>query len=114
MQAHKLEQVRALVNVLRTERLLRPTGLHVISWARSWEHNKEVHGAENSQHLYFKACDISLGEILRLCPWDGGRADFERIIQQVYVHGGVGDYSRGNRHVDCRGERARWTSFVGW
>jgi uncharacterized protein YcbK (DUF882 family) len=113
-QAHKLEQVRALVNVKRADHGLNLTGIHVLSWARSWEHNKAVGGAKDSQHLYFRACDIALEEIERLCPWQGGRADFERIIQQVYWKGGVGDYSAGNRHVDCRGYRARWTSFVGW
>ena len=113
-QARLLEKVRAEVNYLRASHLLRPTGITILSWARSWEHNKEVHGAQDSQHLYFRACDISLGEILRLCPWEGGRADFERIIQQVYWKGGVGDYAAGNRHVDCRGYRARWSSFVGW
>jgi uncharacterized protein YcbK (DUF882 family) len=113
-QAHKLEQVRALVNVKRTDHGLNLTGIHILSWARSWEHNKAVGGAKDSQHLYFRACDIALAEIERLCPWPGGRADFESIIQQVYWKGGVGDYSAGNRHVDCRGYRARWTSFVGW
>src|SRR5437764_1293180 len=113
MQAHKLEQVRALVNVLRTRRLLRPTGLYVISWARSWEHNKTVRGAKDSQHLYFRACDISLQEIARLCPWEGGARDFDAILQRVYARGGVGTYPAGNRHCDCRGYRARWSSFVG-
>jgi uncharacterized protein YcbK (DUF882 family) len=114
MQAHKLEVVRATINVLRADHGLNLTGLHILSWARSWEHNKAVGGAKDSQHLYFRACDISLQEIERLCPWGGGRQDFERIIQQVYWKGGVGDYAAGNRHVDCRGYRARWTSYVGW
>jgi uncharacterized protein YcbK (DUF882 family) len=113
-QAGLLEQVRAHVNDLRATHGLRATGITVLSWARSWEHNKAVGGAKDSQHLYFRACDIALGEILRLCPWSGGRDDFERIIQHVYSKGGIGDYAAGNRHVDCRGYRARWTSYVGW
>src|SRR2546425_4430127 len=75
-QAAMMEQVRAAVNHLRAEKLLRPTGISVLSWARSWERNKAVGGAKDSQHLYFRACDISLGEIMRLCPWENGRADF--------------------------------------
>jgi len=113
-QAGMLEQVRAQVNAKRAGHGLNPTGIVILSWARSWEHNKAVGGAIDSQHLYFRACDISLQEIERLCPWATGRQDFERIIQTVYSKGGVGDYSAGNRHVDCRGYRARWTSFVGW
>ena len=123
-QAAMMEKVRAAVNHERGAHLLRPTGINVLSWARSWEHNKEVHGATDSQHLYFRACDISLQEIGRLCPWPEGRRDFEAIIQtgvpiyRWFAHGiakgGVGDYAAGNRHVDCRGYRARWSSFVGW
>src|SRR5712664_293521 len=83
-QARMMEQVRAAVNVLREAHHLPPTGIHVLSWARSWEHNISVGGAKDSQHLYFRACDIALGEIDRLCPWAGGRQDFEAIIQTVF------------------------------
>lgn len=113
-QAALLEQVRAAVNAERAERGLRPTGITVLSWARSWAHNQEVHGARDSQHLYFRACDFALGEILRLCPWDGGRHFFDGVLNAVYARGGVGTYPAGNRHADCRGYRARWSSFIGW
>jgi uncharacterized protein YcbK (DUF882 family) len=113
-QARLLEQVRAAVNHERGAHLLRPTGIRVLSWARSWQHNQAVGGAKDSQHLYFRACDITLGEILRLCPWQGGKDDFDRILARVYAKGGVGTYPAGNRHCDCRGYRARWSSFVGW
>jgi len=113
-QAALMEQVRDEVNYLRSARLLRPTGINVLSWARSWDHNQAVGGAQDSQHLYFRACDISLGEITRLCPWDGGHRAFDAILASVYRHGGVGTYPAGNRHCDCRGYRARWTSFIGW
>ena len=109
-----MEQVRAAVNELRRAHDLKPTGINVLSWARSWNHNIEVHGAEDSQHLYFRACDISLGEIQRLCPWTGGTHFFDGVLNAVYSRGGVGTYPAGNRHCDCRGYRARWSSFVGW
>ena len=113
-QARLLEQVRSAVNDQRARHLLRPTGIHVLSWARSWTHNQQVGGAKNSQHLYFRACDISLDEIHRLCPWTGGAKDFDAILNRVYSRGGLGQYPAGNRHCDCRGYRARWTSFIGW
>jgi uncharacterized protein YcbK (DUF882 family) len=113
-QAAMMEQVRAKVNAARAREHLPPTGIRVLSWARSWTHNISVGGAKDSQHLYFRACDISLQEIERLCPWPNGANDFERIIQAVYAHGGIGDYAAGQRHVDSRGVRARWRSFVGW
>jgi uncharacterized protein YcbK (DUF882 family) len=113
-QARLLEQVRAAVNHMRGSHLLRPTGIRVLSWARSWEHNKAVGGAIDSQHLYFRACDISLQEIERLCPWPNGVRDFDVILNRVYSRGGLGLYPAGNRHCDCRGYRARWRSFIGW
>jgi uncharacterized protein YcbK (DUF882 family) len=113
-QAALLEQVRTAVNAERARHQLKPTGMHVLSWARSWTHNQEVHGATDSQHLYFRACDFSLAEIARLCPWQHGRADFDVILNRVYARGGLGQYPAGNRHCDCRRYRARWTSFIGW
>src|SRR5438105_13262197 len=50
-QARLMEQVRDEVNYLRSARLLRPTGINVLSWARSWDHNIAVGGAKDSQHL---------------------------------------------------------------
>lgn len=113
-QAHLMEQVRAQVNVLRARHGLKPTGISVLSWARSWQHNQAVGGAKDSQHLYFRACDISLGEITRLCPWENGRRDFDVILNRVYSRGGLGQYPAGNRHCDCRGYPARWSHFIGW
>jgi len=109
-----MEQVRAQVNIMRAHHDLKPTGITVLSWARSWQHNQAVGGAKDSQHLYFRACDISLGEIHRLCPWPNGARDFDVILNRVYSRGGLGQYPAGNRHCDCRGYRARWSSFVGW
>jgi uncharacterized protein YcbK (DUF882 family) len=114
LQASMMETVRATVNAERVKRGLRPTGIHVLSWARSWDHNVAVGGAKDSQHLYFRACDISLGEITRLCPWEGGHHFFDGVLNAVYARGGVGTYPAGNRHADCRGYRARWSSFIGW
>ena len=113
-QARMLEQVRAIVNAERERRHLKPGHITVLSWARSWDHNKAVGGAKDSQHLYFRACDISLDVIDRLCPWPGGRHYFDGVLNAVYAKGGVGMYPAGNRHCDSRGYRARWSSFIGW
>jgi uncharacterized protein YcbK (DUF882 family) len=107
-----MERLRTQVNRLRSDHGLRATGITVLSWARSWQHNIDVGGASNSQHLYFDACDISLAEIERLCPWRHGRIDFDRVAGLVFRSGGFGTYPGGSRHVDSRGYRARWSSFV--
>lgn len=110
-QAAALERLRASVNAVRAGKNLAPTGIRLNSFARSWSHNKQVGGATDSQHLYFRACDITVQEIDRLFPWHSGRADFDALLDVVFHDGGVGLYPAGNRHADTRGHRARWTSF---
>lgn len=110
--AQRLEHVRAQVNAARASRGFEPTGMHVLSWARSYEHNRQVGGARNSQHLYFDATDFSVQEIDRLMPWNGGRRDFDAILNSVFANGGVGLYPSGSRHCDSRGWRSRWTTFL--
>lgn len=111
-QAHRMELLRGGVNRLRADHDLPATGIAVLSWARSWQHNLDVGGAGDSRHLHFDACDIALAEIDRLCPWRGGRESFDLVANLVFALGGFGQYPAGNRHVDSRGYRARWTSFV--
>jgi uncharacterized protein YcbK (DUF882 family) len=110
--ALNLERLRELVNRNRAEHHLPPAGIRVLSWARSYEHNRAVGGAGDSQHLYFTATDIALQEIDRLCPWPTGRAVFDFILDTVFRDGGIGLYPAGNRHCDSRGYRARWPSFT--
>lgn len=109
--AHAMEALRRMVNVARARHDLPATGVNLISWARSWKHNREIGGARLSQHLWFRACDISRQEIERLCPWHGGGAEFDAMLNTVFKSGGVGLYPAGGRHADSRGVRARWTSF---
>ena len=109
--ALNLQRLRVALNAKRREHGLRPTGIHVLSWARSYRHNKEVGGASRSQHLFFGACDISIQEIDRIFPWRGGRRDFDAVANRVFAKGGLGQYPAGNRHVDSRGYRARWTTW---
>lgn len=110
--ALNLERLRSAVNEVRRAHGYKPTEIYVLSWARSYEHNKAVGGARDSQHLYFLATDIALAEIVRLCPWSGGRQTFDQLADRVFAAGGFGTYPGGNRHVDSRGWRARWSSFT--
>jgi hypothetical protein len=110
--AGNLELLRSAVNEARRVKGLPPTGIRVLSWARSYEHNRAVGGAGDSQHLYFTATDIAWIEIVRLCPWRGGAETFDGLLQRIFARGGVGLYPAGNRHFDSRGWRARWSSFA--
>lgn len=114
LHAKNLERLRAAINRRRAVYHLPATGITINSWARSWEHNKAVGGAVDSQHLYFLATDITKEEIQRLCPWYGGVEDFDLIAGKVFAKGGFGTYPGGARHVDSRGYKARWTTWVGW
>jgi lysozyme len=111
LHARKMEQLRAEVNKMRAKHSLRATGINVLSWYRPRWYNVQIGGATNSRHIQGDACDIALEEIKRLCPWDGGRADFDRLCDRLFASGGFGQYPMGSRHVDSRGNRARWTSF---
>lgn len=108
--AESLEALRAIVNNERHRHGLPPTGIRVLSWARSFAHNRSVGGASSSQHLYFLATDIAVQEIDRLMPWHQGRATFDLALESVFQFGGVGLYPAGNRHCDTRGHRARWVA----
>lgn len=110
-QARKLERLRASINERRVKHGLKETGLNTLSWWRPAWYNKQIHGAQFSQHIFAKATDISLQEIHRVMPWEGGALEFDRLCQLIWAHGGFGQYPAGDRHVDNRGFFARWTTF---
>lgn len=112
VHAANMEILRRRVNGLRAQHGKPETGINILSWIRSPEHNRQVGGAADSRHIHGDACDISVQEIDRLCPWKGGRDTFDQIADNVFKNGGFGQYPAGNRHVDSRGSRARWTSFT--
>ena len=109
--ARKLEQLRAAVNKERARHGLKPTALNVLSWYRPEWYNTKIGGARKSQHIKALATDISLQEIDRTMPWEGGRRDFDNIASKIFIRDGFGQYPGGSRHVDSRGYRARWSSW---
>ena len=110
-QAQRMEKLRAAVNQARKSHGKQETGIAVLSWWRPVAYNKQIHGAVNSRHIKGDACDISLQEIQRLMPWPSGQADFDKLCQRIWPDGGFGTYPGGSRHVDCRGYKARWSSY---
>lgn len=111
VQARSMEKVRVRVNARRAAHNLKPTGINVLSWHRPLWYNEQVGGASKSQHIGARACDISKEEIRRLMPWEGGAAEFDRIMNEVFAEGGFGQYPAGSRHGDTRGYKARWNSW---
>lgn len=90
---------------LRHELGDKPLGIN--SWYRNPAHNRAVGGASQSRHMQADAVDITVETVNRL----GGRAKFDPIADHIFRDGGFGTYPGGNRHVDTRGTRARWSSF---
>lgn len=111
-QARRMEKLRDAINKRRLHHNLKPTGIHVLSWWRPDWYNKQIHGARFSRHIKGDACDISLQEIRRLMPWEGGQLEFDRLCESIWPDGGFGTYPAGDRHTDCRGYKARWSSFT--
>ena len=83
----RLEKLRKIFN----------RSITISSGFRCGEHNKEVGGAKNSQHLLGIATDIS---IPNATPW-------EVYCASTPIFDGVGIYD-DFVHVDSRSEEARW------
>jgi lysozyme len=109
LHARRLEVLKAALNARRKKRGFKPTGLNVISWWRPRWYNTKIGGAKDSRHIYGDAVDIAVQEVDRIFPWKGGRAEFDAVANRVFARGGFGQYPAGNRHVDSRGWKSRWT-----
>jgi len=75
---------------------------------RCKEHNADVGGSLNSQHLKGKAADIKSSTIK---PWDMAIAVDDLMKTEKFKLGGVGIYNTFT-HVDIRGVRARWSKTL--
>ena len=72
---------------------------------RCKEHNADVGGSVNSQHLKGKAADIKSSTI---APIDMAAVVDDLMKSEKFKLGGVGIYNTFT-HVDIRGSRARWS-----
>ena len=72
---------------------------------RCKEHNADVGGAVNSQHLKGKAADI---KSKTLSPKEIATIVDDLMKNEKFKLGGVGIYNTFT-HVDIRGSRARWS-----
>jgi uncharacterized protein YcbK (DUF882 family) len=82
--------------------------LNLTNAYRCKEHNADVGGATNSQHLKGKAADVKSKEydVLELSKIIEGLIKSEKIEQ-----GGIGIYNTFT-HYDIRGVRARWSKTI--
>lgn len=75
---------------------------------RCKEHNADVGGAVNSQHVKGKAADIKSSAIE---PSDMAIAVDDLMKTEKFKLGGIGIYNTFT-HVDTRGSRARWSKTL--
>lgn len=82
--------------------------LNLTNAYRCKEHNADVGGATNSQHLKGKAADVKSKEydVLEVSKIIEGLIKSEKIEQ-----GGIGIYNTFT-HYDIRGVRARWSKTI--
>lgn len=100
-------RLRAQRHAFRLEQLRAATGgaaLPVLSWYRTPAYNAQVGGASRSKHMKAIATDFDRGVVQ-------ARDDFDAVADRIFADGGFGQYPGGNRHVDSRHGRARWSSF---
>ena len=82
--------------------------IRVISGYRCIEHNRDVGGAQNSQHLIGNAADIVIQGISVAEMYEAA------LKIKLFSNGGIGIYpDRGFIHVDVRAFRARWGQLDG-
>ena len=75
---------------------------------RCKEHNADVGGATNSQHLKGKAADIKSKQF---SPSEIATITDDLMKNESFELGGIGIYNTFT-HVDIRGTRARWSKTL--
>lgn len=96
-----------LVEALEALRARAGSPIIVHAGYRCPQHNQEVGGAPNSEHIRGRAADIVL-------PGYSLQAMYDLASQtQQFAEGGIGAYDGNFLHVDVRGHRARWARVRG-
>lgn len=92
--AKNLQYIRDIVN----------EPVYVNSGYRSVEHNRNIGGVANSQHIYGKAADIT---VKSMSPKELAILIEQAINNGKMKQGGIGIYDNF-LHYDIRGKKARW------
>lgn len=101
---------KARNHAFKLERLRHGLGGHpvqITSWYRTKRWNNVVGGARNSKHIQAIATDHPAAYVDKI-----GRDNFLKIAGQIFKNDGVGVYPNGAVHLDSRGYKARWNSWV--
>jgi hypothetical protein len=88
--------------------------LNIESGYRTKEWNVHVGGAQNSRHTFADAVDFVAGEVDRWVAHGKvkSRADVLAIADRIFSSGGVGNETSGTLHLDARGFKARFVTWI--
>lgn len=75
--------------------------INISSGNRCTEHNKQIGGAENSQHLFGRAADLHFRDV--------HLSEVAAYIDEYYPETGMGVYG-SFIHLDSRNHTARWNA----
>jgi len=82
---------------------------------RTLRKNRAVGGAGNSRHTYADAADffsVQVDRWVRQSSTLRSRSDVLKIADRTFYNGGVGNETSGTLHVDARGYKSRFVSWV--
>jgi Peptidase M15 len=88
--------------------------MSIDSGYRSPEHNRAVGGAADSRHTHADAADFFVAQVDRWVAQGTApnRAAVLAIGSRIFASGGVGNETSGTLHVDARGWKARFITWV--
>jgi hypothetical protein len=101
-----------LLETLRHE--LGDVPMSIESGYRTQAWNKHVGGAADSRHTHGDAADFLAGQIDHWCGHGTvpNRAAVVAIASRIFSSGGVGNETSGTLHVDARGWKARFVTWI--
>lgn len=88
--------------------------MSIDSGYRTPAHNREVGGASDSRHTHADAADFFVAQVDRWVAQGTApsRAAVLAIANRIFATGGLGNETSGTLHVDARGFKARFVTWV--
>ena len=88
--------------------------ISIDSGYRTPAHNRQVGGAADSRHMHGDAADFFVAQVDRWIAQGtaANRTAVLAVANRIFASGGVGNETSGTLHVDSRGWKARFITWV--